>query len=1773
MAYNEDVNVNLNVLTGTMGGITAIMGGMSALTSSFGALGTTAAESFGTLDGLLVTSTALISTFAIQSAEAFGQYEQGMKVVQTVSGQTSYAMNELSNRANEMSIAYRTSINDITDGLQTLGRAGLNSVNEQLEVLESGLQTAKLEGRNLNGVLEEIIQNTAMLGGDLKSVNFGEQAEYLNSLMVGTSMTAPITSHDISQTLQYAGGTAAAAGANLETEGGEERIEDLMGTIAAFAQKGVKGSMAGTALRAFFTKPASQDESVVNALSSIGLDPSDLWENGGESMKKVSDQVGIIQNRMDSLNMSTMDQVELWGKLVGPKMGQQMMKLDSSSIKELTRDIQSANSAEELAQQTLYTYTQQLSEMQQQGDLAFREFGAKVVQFLQPAAWAITQILGLLSDPHINLYIFAAVGSLLSHGFQKAWAMAKTFFAEIKGLLTQTASAIQNINTLAGGGSSGFAQTSSQVDFLNRKLHETDATLQAIQAKSMGIKPGYIMPGDHGLQAVPRGTLKAYKEDVVIDKAGVMGGKVGQVYPGQYAEQFKTNIKKEIAATEEQHKQLKVNAEKEIAALQTKKANAEAVADQTHLERLEMAKNIVREEVALLKNSATTITWRNYGLDPIAQKQMLTDKEVMAAIKTHGMVGAQEMGYFLPYQQESVDRGMTEKKWLQSEYDKRLAPLATQSASQRRRWLGDVQRGYDSQINSIKEEVALSEKGIGMKKEQLKALEQQGITKVQTRMDMMTTKQFNQWYKNLDESDAMQKYSKMRTDEMFAKHGNLIAQYEKQGYLPAFVSRGIPDSHPNRSILEQAHNTGATQAWIDADKARIAQQKALWAGEASMTKRAQNFATQRMNAWGNAMNKGINAMTSIPSRIKNIPNQIAMFQRDPGAYLKANASAISRDAAALSLDKLKLSGMSAAQAMDVVAKELGLTKTELSMVLADETKLAEVSRLSGQELAQLTTAARLLKQTIIEGTVTENMDEEAEKRHAVVVEEDIASLSQHAIATKMTSSTMGGIRGAITNFGSSIKSAASTVVGYMGGPLMAAMMAFTFITQQINEQQQKWQEKIQEATDQLSEASDSIAQSSEKLKEIYETEYSNMSDADIEKITDYQYAAIMEAYDTKGTKAKFSDMYNNEIVKVENLSWTSEERDQYKIKTAEELEELNANAETVSLTGEENIKALEENTVSLKSAAAQYAQALQKVANAGNDDRWGFAGTFTNMSDATGDIKKGNFLNTGIIPEIKQWLTQSNEGFLDNNEPVLTESQRDKNYSFGTDFASVFLANSYRFDVEDGLQRFFGNDYDRIISIMGGINNQMRVQTTQFGEFTGPANLLGQYANYFATMPQSDVSLALAFMKDNPEDMSKLGKQIFRQEQQYDFKPGITASGNYGAIKAGYHPSGQPLQVSKTKSGATLLGTKDIKSLTSNISKAKLTVQDQNLKATVNKFREMTGNKLSEQTILMMGNLQMLSDMNKVAQEQVAPGITQTVQTAGQIMNGTFEAAGYAGSASTGAGGAAANAYAIAVFLQAQAQESSTHAQYEKYLRDPNAERSWFGFGGLYDEKEFNNMISQKGSPMYEKYGKPALEQAAIATSMLTQPGRTYEEHLAAGKRSLQKVEEESNKYGTNFQDMMNTVTRGMPEVLQKQVMSAYDQSNIGEYGSGSGSGGGGSGGGGSGKGSGSDSGSGTRKERVDLVLCNKKEIPKLNVNLFKKPPNFTILNKNFKLRDIKINSQDKPKAIMNAIKNGIIETQKRMDPKIIQDDVAEFDPVSATEGNSVPKGNTKTTT
>lgn len=1618
----------MNIVSGAMGGVAAISNGMTALAANFSALGSEASRAFGSIDGLMVTSTALIAGFAFESAKAYGEFEQGMKLVQAVSGQTNSAISELSSKATEMSVAYRTSINDITDGLQTLGRAGLNSANEQLDVLESGLQTSKLEGRALNGVLEELIQNTAMLGGDLKSVNFGEQSEYVNSLLVGTSMTAPIDSHDVSQTLQYSGGIAAAAGANLESEEGKKKLEDLMGTVAAFAQKGVKGSMAGTALRAFFTKPASQDDMVTNALSELNLTPEDLWEDGGESMKSVSDQVGLIQRRMDSLKMSTMDQVELWGKIVGPKMGQQMIKLDSASIKDLTRDIQSAQSAEDLATQTLQTYTQKISEMEQQGQVAYREFGEKAAFWLRFPIEGATKLLEFLSNPVVNTAAFALVGSLLAHGFRKAYGMAQAFYGQVKGLIGEVSSGIESINALAGGASVGFNKSANQVDFLNRKLQETDSTLQAIQAKSMGIRPGYQLPGGLYTDQVQKRTFKAYGEDVIIDKRNLTGKGEDAIFSGDQGKAFTKSVEQNL-------------------------------------------KNGIINQMP-------------------------------------GFMGGGQA--FPP--------GVIDK--------------------------------YVSQVaEDVKEE---------------------GISKVRTELKFFDETEYKSWLERQTLRGEEGEYSLKRASDFYKdgevnekstvgkQYGKELKELQKRGYYVVPESHFVAESHPNAQVLGQALNDNTINEMADARDQVVERQKKELMGKntlgSRLNDRAYEIGSQRLGIFSRSIDRASSATSNFFTKMKNASKERSIrkdarergkgFWSDAGNIETSQGKALNK---VRSKEFQKLNkGADVKTVTSNLRKELGYTATEFSMLVNSEKQYREVLGESSEAIAA---EAAKLREAIAATTISEEKEKAANEESIAAEKADAAASIQSAAAEEAESaaSMTSGLSGLATKG----KSAISTAIGYMGGPLMAGMMAVTIGMQLVQASQQAWQQEMQKATEALSEATDSLTQAEEGIKQLYSDENSDITDADLEKAVDQQYASVYDSF-YNGVEDRASLGTEEFESDVSMAGETNEKTGETNLLTAEEIASRNEGVESITLAKDENIKALNENTMKLAEATAAYNQAQEREANSFTDPSWGFDSFTADITDQLGEYQE-EIWNVGA------WANgyDGRAGFFDNNMPVLTGSQADSDYAGSTEFAGIFAADSFRFDDEDAykynydtgeyevdlqeryeksLQQFFGSDYDRIISLMGSIDGKI---SDKYGNNLSPLNTLYTHANNMGQMNAQEMGIAQMSLKNDKGEYQKLGKQMFRYEQSHGFK------------RSAY------------KDGPGLLK-----------KKGKLSVQDKNLVTTMKKLLGRTNRQLSEQSILAMGQLQQLQDMQTIANETIAPGIMQTVQGVFSNVAMTSNAGDKASYAGDGAASAANNAAAIAAFLGAQAQDMAEKSAYKKYLRDNE------GSSSVMSEEEFVGQLGNLSNKKMDTYRNDVFMALSGSGWSVHNPEDATPANVEKNAKRLivdSNFQDKARQNGASYQHMLNTATKSLVSFASDAVTAAYGASNIGEYGSGSrGSGGGSGGGSGSGGGGGSDKGSDKTqnvKNRVDLVLCNKKTIPKLNVNLFKKAPNFTVLNKNFKVRDIKINTEDKPKAMMNAVKNGIIDVQRRTDPKIIQDDEAVYSPVEATDGDNLPHGSTQTTT
>ncbi len=378
MVKTTDFNVQtqMNYVVGNMSGFTAAYTGMDNLSALVSSLMTSYTTLAGTGRAAYASIGAAVAAVGLKSAEAFGEYQRGMNIVKAISNNTNAQMQMLAQTANQFSSQFRMDISDINDGLVTLGRAGLTDVNNQIQVLQNGLQVAKLEGMNLAAALEDIVTTTSLLGGDVSRNDFGAQSSKVSNLLVATSLSGPLDVGDVIETLKFAGGSAAAAGANLNNE---EGLKDLLGTIGAFSQKGVIGSIAGTALRAFITKPASQDKTVKDALAELGLDAYSLWEKdekNGWQMKPIAEQIGLITDAMDKQHMTNLDRIEVWGDIVGNKMGQQMLKLDENKIKDVTKDIEHQRSLEEIYQGTLTNFASQVERLNQVFQSIYRNIGS-----------------------------------------------------------------------------------------------------------------------------------------------------------------------------------------------------------------------------------------------------------------------------------------------------------------------------------------------------------------------------------------------------------------------------------------------------------------------------------------------------------------------------------------------------------------------------------------------------------------------------------------------------------------------------------------------------------------------------------------------------------------------------------------------------------------------------------------------------------------------------------------------------------------------------------------------------------------------------------------------------------------------------------------------------------------------------------------------------------------------------------------------------------------------------------------------------------------------------------------------------------------------------------------------------------------------------------------------------------------------------------------------------------------------------------------------------
>ena len=1367
--------------------------------------------------------------------------------------------------------------------------------------------------------------------------------------------------------------------------------------------------------------------------------------------------------------------------------------------------------------------------------------------------------------------------------------MAQAFYGQVKGSIGEVLSGIESINALAGGSSVGFNKSADQVDFLNRKLQETDSTLQSIQAKSMGIRPGYQLPGGLYTDQVQKRTIKAYEEDVIKDDKGLMGEGTGY-FPGQKKELFEESVDKYAARLEEEFNTTKEQLKEDI---QSAKSRIETIHSQRQDdfdERMEIEEQKLKKELdarveaarmqkeeaikeikELQGNKKGMEKWNRTGVPIDVQKEAFADFGVQEADAMCGVNSKEFKNAAAPYIEKSKYKDLDPRDLTNIDttpFDQEIEAAKAdykKALGQKRAEIGkETSRAYMGQMQEAMfwlEELEGAEiEDPTLSKAEIKKIKGEAVTKLRTELKLFDEYEFNAWKERQKNRGAAGKYSLKRAADFYDEFGQVnedsvvgklygeeLKEFQKRGYFAVPESHLIPESHPNAQVLGQALNDNSLNEMANARDQIVERQKKELMGKNTLKSRindrAYEIGSQRLGIFSRSIDKASSATSNFFTKMKNASQErsIRKNARERGKSFWSDAGNIEA-IQGKALNKVKSKefqelnkGADVKTVTSNLRKELGYTATEFSMLVNSEKQYQQVL---GESSELIAAEAAKLREAIAATTISEEKEAAANAESIAAEKSEAAASIQSAAAEEAESAA--SMTSGLSGLAAKGKSAISTAIGYMGGPLMAGMMAVTIGMQLVQASQQAWQQEMQRATEALSEAADSLTQTEEDIKQLYSDENSDITDADLDKAIDQQYASVYDSF--------YNGVEDRASLGTEEFESDVDMAGENDVLTAEEIAARNGEVEPITLAKDENIKALNENTMQLAEATAAYNQAQGREANSFTDPSWGFDSFTADFTDQLGEWQEeawNEILSWGDTGTDAIFHTLDRRaGFLDNNMPVLTGSQADSDYAGSTEFAGIFAADSFRFDNENAykynndtgeyegdvqeryeksLQQFFEADYDRIISLMGSIDGKI---SDKYGNNLSPLNSLYTHANNMGQMSLQEMGIAQMSLKNDKGEYQKLGKQAFRYEQSHGFK------------RSAY------------KDGPGLLK-----------KKGKLSVQDKNLVTTMKKLLGRTNNKLSAQNILAMGQLQQLQDMQTIANETIAPGIMQTVQGVYANVSMTGTAAGEASGAKAGAVTAGDNAAIIATILGAQAQAAAEKAAFEKYNRA----------GGKYGtQEEFVAAVGRGELPQYEREILQTLE----GTSWSLMNGDRDPAHVEQNsKRLYGKLE----KMGGSYQDKLNTATWGIVQYGQKATMAAYDASNIGEYGSGSrGSGGGSGGGSGSGGGGGSGKGSDKNqnvKNRVDLVLCNKKTIPKLNVNLFKKAPNFTVLNKNFKVRDIKINTEDKPKAIMNAVKNGIIDVQRRTDPKIIQDEESVYSPVEATEGDNLPHGSTQTTT
>lgn len=444
--YNISARGTTQVASQLMGlsGVTgSILGQLAFQTSSY----------LSTTEGALLSMGIVATAGFAKATKQAVEFDQALATIGAISGKTTGEVSGLGEEAMAMSSKFGVAVGEMTEGLESLARAGVSTGNMNA-ILEQAMGLSKLEGLPLDTAINDLISTTNLLdieGLDLESPEYAEAVKRQNQRITATSEAAPINAQDIIHTLEHVGGYASST--NLDQE-------DLFAVIAQLGSKGTKSEMAGTSLRAFLA--AGQKDTAQRALKRIGLDVSDLWKND-DTIMSISDMKDVLDEAMEAKGYTKQEKLEFYSDFAGYKQANQIMKIDTTSVREFKEKIDNSWDMSKKIQQVIGTAETNIKGLIQAGTNLLTKVGEPLLPIVSVVAGTTKTIIEIINKiPGSNFVLAGALvlGSIkaISTVFNKIApqllaAKGNAFdlrgiFLNLKGDLAESFTILKNINNM-----------------------------------------------------------------------------------------------------------------------------------------------------------------------------------------------------------------------------------------------------------------------------------------------------------------------------------------------------------------------------------------------------------------------------------------------------------------------------------------------------------------------------------------------------------------------------------------------------------------------------------------------------------------------------------------------------------------------------------------------------------------------------------------------------------------------------------------------------------------------------------------------------------------------------------------------------------------------------------------------------------------------------------------------------------------------------------------------------------------------------------------------------------------------------------------------------------------------------------------------------------------------------------------------------------------------------------------------------------------------------